>query len=203
MNLDFYLNTLTDGEPIFLDEYDCKNKDYIRQKFKKYTDEGILIRVQNGVYYKSYKTILGTKGKMSIEKFINKAYLNCFNDGYYTGLTLANKYGFTSQNPSNIELTSNKATTKQRKIKIDGYTLIVYKPVSKINKNNKSALQFLDLMVDINKYCELNDEEYRNKLKEFIKETNVNFYYVKKYISKYPLVVYKNIYEGGLMNELV
>ena len=86
---------------------------------------------------------------------------------------------------------------------VDGFTIIVYKPVVKITKDNLSALQFLDLMTYIDKHSELKNNELNKKLKEFVEKTTVNFDYVKKYISLYPMCVYKNIYEGGLMNEMV
>lgn len=203
MNLNLIIDKYLNGEPIFIDEIPCKSKNYLRQELKRYTDNGVLVRLYNGVYYKKYVTILGTEGKVSIDKYIDKAYLNNFKDGYYTGLTLANMYGFTTQNPAIIEVSSNKATTKQRKQNIEGYTIIVYKPICEIKEDNLSALQFLDLMKNIDKYSEIKGEEYLNKLNKFVNATKVNFEYVKKYISLYPPIVYKNIYEGGLMNELL
>lgn len=164
--IDKYLN----GEPIFIDEIPCKSKNYLRQELKRYTDNGVLTRLYNGVYYKRYKTVLGTEGKVSIDKYVDKSYLNNFKDGFYTGLTLANMYGFTSQNPAIIEVSSNKATTKQRKQCIEGYTIIVYKPVCEIDEENFSALQFLDLMKDIDKYSEIKGEEYKLKLKNLLIE---------------------------------
>lgn len=202
MNLEKMIDKYENGEPIFMSEIPCKSRNYLRQEFKRLTDDGILVREQNGVYYKSYKTMFGVDGKMSISKYINKVYLD-FDSGFLTGLNLANKFGFTTQNPYTTEITSNNSTTKQRKINISGYRLIVYKPVVKITNENKSALQFLDLMVNIDKYSELKGIEYKEKLKKFVEVTKVNFEYVKKYISLYPMCVYKNIYEGGLMNRLV
>lgn len=203
MDLNSIIDNYLNGEPIFIDEIPCKSKNYLRQELKRYTDNGILVRLYNGVYYKRYKTILGTEGKVSIDKYLDKVYLNNFKNGFYSGLTLANMYGFTTQNPAVIEVTSNKATTKQRKQNIEGYTIIIYKPICKINDENLSSLQFLELMKDINKYSELEGEEYKSKLRDFIIKTNVNFNCVKEYISLYPPIVYKNIYEGGLMNELL
>lgn len=200
--MDLNLNNYTNGEPIFIEEFQCSSKNYLRQELKRLTDIGVLARLYNGVYYKKYKTILGTEGKISIDKYINKLYVQKYS-GFYTGLTLLNKYGFTTQNPAVIEVASNKATTKQRKNIVDGFTMIIYKPVVKITKDNISALQFLDLMLYIDKYSELDKKERVEKLKEFVSKTNVNFEYVKKYISLYPMCVYKNIYDGGLMNELV
>ena len=58
-------------------------------------------------------------------------------------------------------------------------------------------------MTVIDKYSELSGEEYKNKLREYVNNVDINFNVVKEYISLFPAVVYKNIYEGGLMNELV
>ena len=205
MLYNYILDNYQKDEPIFLNELPGKSKDAIRQEMKKLTDEGKIERLYNGVYYISYQTILGTKGKMSIDKFLNKKYLNSNGEtsGYITGIQLANLYGFTSQNPSCYEICSNEATTKQRKLDIDGRQIIVYKPVVTITKENMSTLQFLDLMTTIDKYSEIEGEEYTKKLRDFVRKLNVNFEMVKQYISLYPDRVFRNIYQGGLMNELV
>ena len=122
---------------------------------------------------------------------------------YITGLQLANKYGFTTQNPSCYEVCSNEASTKQRKQEIDGNTIVVYKPVAEVTSKNKSALQFLDLMSVIDKYSEISGQEFASKLKDYVKAVEVDFSIVKEYLSLYPDKVYRNIYEGGLMGELV
>ncbi|MEE1086561.1 MAG: hypothetical protein U0L05_05285 [Schaedlerella sp.] len=192
-------------EPIFLSELPGKSKDSIRQEMKRLTDEGKIERLYNGVYYRSYTTILGTKGKVSVEKFVKKRFLeaNGSTTGYVTGIQLANMYGFTSQNPSCYEVCSNEASTKQRKMDIDGRQIIVYKPVTDVTEENRTTLQFLDLMSTIDKYSELSGAELNNKLREFVVLLGVDFNQVKKYISLFPDRVYRNIYQGGLMNELV
>lgn len=205
MIYDYIINNYKNGEPILISELPASSKDYLRQEMKKLVDEGKLERLYNGVYFLPYLTILGTKGRMSIDKYIDKKYL-CINGktiGYITGLQLANKYGFTTQNPSCYEICSNEATTKQRKMNVDGSTIIVYKPVVSITDNNKSALQFLDLMSVIDKYSELYGPELVTKLKKYVESVKVDFNTVKEYIKLYPDKVYKNIYEGGLMGELV
>lgn len=201
MIYEYIINNFKKGEPIFLNEIPGSSKDVIRQEMKRLTDEKKLERLYNGVYYIPYKTILGTEGKVSINQFIEKKYLSV--GGFLTGLSLVNKYGFTSQNPSVYEICTNEATTKQRKIDIDGNSLIIYKPLSIITKDNVKELEFLTLMSIIDKYKELDGNEYKNKLKEYVNKVDINFDIVKEYISLYPAVVYKNIYDGGLMNELV
>lgn len=205
MLYDYIVNNYDKDEPIFLSELPGNSRDYIRQEMKQLADEGKVERLYNGVYYLSYMTILGTKGRVSVDKLVEKKYISYQGQvsGYITGIQLANMYGFTTQNPSCIEVCSNEATTKQRKFDIDGRKVIVYKPLAEINKENKSALQFLDLMSSIDKYSELSGEEFEKKLKEFVRAVNVDFMKVKEYISLFPDRVFRNIYQGGLMSELV
>lgn len=205
MLYDYIVSNYDKDEPIFISELPGNSKDYIRQEMKSLVDEGKLERLYNGVYYLAYTTILGTKGKVSIDKFIEKKYISYKGEvtGYITGIQLANMYGFTTQNPACIEVCSNEATTKQRKLNIGGQNIIVYKPITEINEENKTALQFLDLMSSIDKYSELSGDDLQSKLKEFVKQLNVDFKKVREYIALFPDRVYRNIYQGGLMGELV
>ena len=205
MLYDYILKNYEKDEPIFLSELPGDSRDYVRQEMKKLVDDGKLERLFNGVYYLSYTTILGTKGKMSIDKYVDKKFIksNGRVTGYITGIQLANMYGFTTQIPACIEVCSNEATTKQRKLCIDGRNLIVYKPITEITKENQTALQFLDLMTTIDKYSEISGNLLRMNLKEFVNILNVDFSIVKRYIALFPDRVYRNIYQGGLMGELV
>lgn len=205
MLYDYIITNYQKDEPIFLAELPGKSSESVRQEMKKLTDEGKLERLYNGVYYIAYRTILGTKGKVSIDKFIQKKFLEANGEvsGYITGIQLANMYGFTTQNPSCYEVCSNEASTKQRKLDIEGRQIIVYKPVVNISKENKGSLQFLDLMSTIDKYSEIKGDEFTEKIKAFIAMVDVDFEQVKKYLSLFPDKVYRNIYQGGLMHELV
>ena len=205
MIIDYINKTFENAEPIFLSELPCTSQESLRQEMKKLTDEGKLIRLYNGVYYKPYKTIIGTEGRMSIHKYIEKKYIynNKKVSGFISGLGLYNKYGFTSQVPSVIEVTSNVATTKQRNINVDGYDIIVYKPIIEITDNNINELEFMSLMTDIDQFSEISGDELKMKLEEYINKKNIDFNIVKKYLPLFPDRIYKNIYNGGLMNKLV
>ena len=119
---------------------------------------------------------------MSIDKYVDKKFIksNGRVTGYITGIQLANMYGFTTQTPACIEVCSNEATTKQRKLCIDGRNLIVYKPITEITKENQTALQFLDLMTTIDKYSEISGNLLRMKLKRICKYPKCGFSIVKK-----------------------
>lgn len=205
MLYEYIISNFDKDEPIFLSELPGNSPNYIRQEMKRLVDAGKIERLYNGAYYLAYTTILGTKGKVSIDKFVEKKYIS-FNgkvSGYITGIQLANMYGFTTQNPSYIEVCSNEATTRQRKLEVGGRKIIVYKPLAEITEENKTALQFLDLMTSIDRYSELSGEILQKKLVEFVRALNVDFGKVRKYISLFPDKVYRNIYHGGLMSELV
>ena len=205
MVYEYIIEKYKKGDPIFLGELPGESKDYLRQEMKKLVDEGRLERLYNGVYYLPYITILGTKGKLSIDKYIDKKYLLAGGkvSGYITGLQLANQYGFTTQNPAYYEVCSNEATTKQRKQDVDGNTIVVYKPVVEVTEKNRSALQFLDLMSVIDKYSEITGAELIKRLNRYVDQVKVDFSLVKAYLSLYPDKVYRNIYDGGLLGELV
>ena len=204
MLYDYVIANYDKDEPIFLAELPGQSEESIRQEMKRLTDEGKVEKLYNDVYHLSYTTILGTKGKVSVEKFVRKRFLevNGKTIGYITGLQLANMYGFTTQNPSCYEVCSNEASDKEEEIYIDGRKIIVYKPIVKLSEENRSALQFLDLMSTIDRYSEVGSSEFTDKVKTFIDAEEVDFQEVKKYISVFPARTYQNIREAGLMEEL-
>ena len=205
MIYDYIAERYEKGEPIFLSELPGKSRGYLRLEMKKLVDEGKLERLSNGVYYLPYTTILGTKGRVSMKKYLEKKYLSKKGKtiGYVTGIQLANQYGFTTQNPSCYEVCSNEATTRQRKQIIDGNTVIVYAPTVEITEENKTAIQFLDLMSTIDRYSEISGDELKRKIRRFIEINKVDYEVVKQYLPFFPDKVYRNLFETGVMKELV
>ena len=205
MIYDYIAERYEKGEPIFLSELPGKSRGYLRLEMKKLVDEGKLERLSNGVYYLPYTTILGTKGRVSMKKYLEKKYLSKKGKtiGYVTGIQLANQYGFTTQNPSCYEVCSNEATTRQRKQIIDGNTVIVYAPTVEITEENKTAIQFLDLMSTIDRYSEISGDELKRKIRRFIEINKVDYEVVKQYLPFFPNKVYRNLFETGVMKELV
>lgn len=204
MLYDFIVKNYEDGEPIFISELPCNSKDYLRQEMKRLVDEGKLQRLYNGVYYLNYITAFGAEGKISVDKYIEKRFLmpKGMVGGYITGVKFASMYGFTSQSVDYIEICTNEATTKQRKIVIDGIEIVVHRPVTKITEENWSILQFLDFMTSIDKYNELSDEMKQRKLTEMVSTLDIDFDIVRKYILLFPDRVFRNFYRWGLMIKL-
>ena len=61
----------------------------------------------------------------------------------------------------------------------------------------------MDLMSVIDKYSEISGKELAVKLKKYVSNVKLDFSVVKEYLPLYPDKVYRNIYDGGLMSELV
>ena len=74
MLYDYIIANYDKDEPIFLSELPGNSKDYVRQEMKQLADDGKVVRLYNGVYYLAYTTILGTKGRVSVDKFLKKKY---------------------------------------------------------------------------------------------------------------------------------
>lgn len=205
MIYNYILKKFNYGDPIFLSEIPGKSKAYTRLAVKKLVDKGELERFYNGAYFLPYKTVLGTRGKVSFEKFLEKKFLlnNNKTFGFIGGVRLANMYGFTTQNASGYDIYSNAATTKQRTLTIDNRKVNVYKPYVKINKGNVKVLEFLELIRNVYKCSELSDKDIKRKINKYIKIYNINFNKVKKYIEYYPNIIFRNFYKLGLMKKLI
>ena len=100
MIYNYILKNFNCGDPIFLSEIPSKSKSYLRLAVKKLVDKGLLERFYNGVYFLPYKTILGTKGKISFDKFIEKKFL------------------YSSNNQIDISLNKDPSESEKKNIKL-------------------------------------------------------------------------------------
>ena len=64
-------------------------------------------------------------------------------------------------------------------------------------------LKFLDLILNIDRYNELPYDDLKKKLKQIIFEENIDINILNKYLLYYPTKIFKNLYYGGVMSELV
>lgn len=190
------------GEPIFLSEINIPNmtNENLRYHLKKMTDDGIIDRFEPGIYYFPKTDILGNKIALSPETVALHKYIMHKGKyiGYYSGHTLANHLGLTTQVPLIQEITSNNAPAKVRKIKIGNINYIIRKPYIEITNENVIILQFLDCLKDINKYSEENLEACGKILTNFASRHNITKSMIDSEISNYPIRIYKAIYETGV-----
>lgn len=125
---------------------------------------------QKGIYYLAASTPFGETGINKECLIADKYLLPCI--GYETGYTMLHRIGLTSQFPKERCLASNKATGCARM----DYKLgvMVRPPKTTITKENKSYLQFLDILDLMNK-APIDAEQPYVLLSTYIQETGLKY----------------------------
>ncbi len=191
------------GEPIISSDIDLGLSDSNKRKqFKILTDSGMLSRFENGIYYIPKKSLLGGTVSLPPEIVMEKKYISRNNKvmGYYSGYVFANKIGISTQMPFIQEIVSNEMSSPIKQFDFNGRTFIVRKPRCEIKKENVDALQFLELLKDIETYTELDKNETGRILAQYVASKNITKEKIDCYLSLYPDKIYKSIYEMGLTN---
>ena len=190
--------------PIFLKDIRIgrKSKTAIRKDLSRAVERGEIIREKNGVYW--FKEDTDIPREVSFEQIIELKFINDDHGlsgydldifGYYTGLTFLNHIGITQQVPAVRTIATNN-TSCTRVYVANGYSAIIKKGVTQINRANYKALQFFDAIKSLNI-----DEIIKNKdlLKKYILN-NLTKDDFGGYIRHYPSSTMKKIVETGLIN---
>ncbi|MGN0142678.1 MAG: DUF6088 family protein [Roseburia sp.] len=190
------------GEPIFTGDIDIPGLSEVNLRYylKKLTDDGMICRFESGIYYFPKTDIFGEKMNLSadtvaIHKYIRRRGKRI---GYYSGYTLANRMGLSTQVPFTEEITSNFAPAPVRELTIKNRKYIVRRPVVEVTEENVKVLEFLDCLKDIEKCAEEELEICGRILSNFAKENDITKKKIDKIIMNYPVKIYKAIYETGV-----
>ena len=97
------------------------------------------------------------------------------------------------------EIVSNETSAKVREIEIKGQRFVLRKPRAEITEDNYRVLQFLDFLVDMDKYLDGSVEDVSARLIQIIKDENITKKRIDAYINLYPTKIYKNMYETGVV----
>lgn len=189
-------------EPIFIADIDIDMVgNSLRPKLKELCDSGKLCRYEAGVYYLPGKMRLKGLTPISASAVARSRYVNRRGKvrGYYSGYTFANQIGLSLQVPYVQEIVTNEASAKVREIDIKGQKFIIRKPKAEVTEENVYTLQFLDFLSDIDKYLDGSSENILDKLEKLIKDEKITKELIDTYISLYPMKVYKNLYETGVV----
>ena len=202
MLYEYLKDNYTLGEPIFQNDIkiDGMTDANLRYHFKKLTDSGIICRFEDGIYYFPKTNILGEKMVLSAETVAIHKYIMRKGKriGYYSGYTLANRMGLSTQVPFTEEITSNFAPAQVREITIKNRKYIVRRPAVEITDENVNVLQFLDCLKDIEKCAEEELEICGQILTKYAIEHTITKQDVDRIIEKYPMKIYKAIYDTGV-----
>lgn len=190
------------GEPIFSGDIEIPglSEENLRYHLKKLTDDGIISRFEAGVYYFPKMDILGEKMNLSVETVAIHKYIQRRGKrvGYYSGYTLANRMGLSTQVPFTIEITSNYAPAQVRELTIKNRKYIIRRPVAEVTEENVAVLQFLDCLKDIEKCAEEEMDVCGKILSKYAKQNNITKQKIDEFIEEYPVKIYKAIYETGV-----
>lgn len=190
MLYDYLVNNYEKGEPIFLMDIVIKGM----------TDEGIIDRFDSGIYYIPRINIFGEKSTISAETVALHKYVYRRGKrvGFYSGYTLANRLGLSTQVPIKEEITSNYAPAQVREVSIKNQKYLIRRPAVTITEENAYVLQLLDCLKDIDKSAEEDMKKCGKILTNYANEHRITREQVDKLLAYYPLKIYKAIYETGV-----
>ena len=169
----------------------------LRYHLKKLTDSGIICRFEPGVYYFPKTDIFGEQMTLSADTVAVHKYIMRRGKrvGYYSGHTLANHMGLSTQVPFTQEINSNFAPASVRKTAIKNRQYIIRRPVVEITEENAPVLQFLDCLKDIEKCTDIEPERCGKILTEYARKYGITKKKIDRFITNYPIKIYKAIYE--------
>lgn len=205
MLYEYLLENYKPNEPIFTSDIEVGlNGNTLRPLLKQLCDQGLLKRFDNGIFYiPSQSRLKGgipiAAGTVAKYRYINRRGKI---EGYYSGYTFANQVGINLQVPVTVEIVSNEASAKVRDIDIKGQVIRLRKPRATVTEENAKVLQFLDLLCEIDRLSDESEEVISRRLRDIIKNQDIQKKDIDTYISLYPVKVYKNFYEKGLYNVL-
>lgn len=202
MLFDYLVSNYEKGEPIFLTDIviEGMTEENIRYHLKKLTDDGIICRFESGVYYIPKINVFGDQSTLSAETVALHKYVYRKGKrvGFYSGYTLANRLGLSTQVPFKEEITSNYAPAQVREISIKNRKFVIRRPAIPVTEENAYVLQFLDCLKDIDKSAEEDMKACGKILTDYAAEHRITKELVDQFLDYYPLKIYKAIYETGV-----
>lgn len=196
---EYLLDNYKENEPIFLADLqvDGMTRTNVRQRIKKLTDIGKVKRFDNGIYFLPKKTIFKSGSQLAPEKVLECKYLRDKDErcGYVSGLMFFNQMGLTTQVPMMYEVVSNKATNDYRETSLAKSRVIVRKPKVPVTEKNYKALQFLDMLKDVDVYSEVTGKPLQDRLYRYMDDANLSISEMEPYFAYYPDKLYKNLVE--------
>ena len=196
---EYLLDNYKENEPISLADLqvDGMTRTNVRQQIKKLTDTGKVKRFDNGIYFLPKKTIFKSGSQLAPEKVLECKYLRDKDErcGYVSGLMFFNQMGLTTQVPMMYEVVSNKATNDYRETSLAKSRVIVRKPKVPVTEKNYKALQFLDMLKDVDVYSEVTGKPLQDRLYRYMDDANLSISEMEPYFAYYPDKLYKNLVE--------
>lgn len=200
--MDILSERYTPNEPIFTKDVLALCAEVPRStvyyQLGKAVQEGRIAKADRGVYYIPTETLLGKSVLPSLKPLVKKYIADGEGvKGYWGGLMLENQEGLTTQNPTILEIVTNGATRRLRRLGARaGYRDVVIRPPRvEVTSENVETLKFLDLVTSFPKRIE---EDAISKLE--VKARKLDTEMVLGTLGSYPAKTSKRLAESGLLN---
>ncbi len=177
----------------------------IRSLFKRFSESGILEKVNSGVYALPNKESVLGKATVYVSDIIENKYIRNEQGnriGYNSGINFSNQIGLTSQTASVNTIYSNNVSNKKRMTKLKNNLLIINAPRVEVTDENYRLLQVLDLLNDFNKYSEYDLKKATDKILKHLSTVKLKDNDVESTVSKYPLEAQVKFYKIGGANAI-
>ena len=190
-------NTYGYNEPLSFSEIQSVLSRYSMQRVYQLIDIAIaeqkLQRFENGIYYVPTRTIFGIS-KLDPAKVVFRKYVQDFGGktyGYYSGLTLLNGLGLTTQVPNVIEVVTNKEASRVREVYVGKQRVRLRRSRVPVTNENADALAVLDLFTGFDPKS-ASDLDWRGVI-DYIKGSGLNLKRIMDYSYAYPARAIKNL----------
>lgn len=191
------------NEPIMTTEINYKSysRPWIYKEMNKLCESGSVVHFDKGVYYIPTQTALG-QSLLNPLRVIEKKYLSENGEaiGYFSGVSLLNKIGISTQVPSTLEIYTNKETSQVREVKVGRQRVVLRKARTKITSDNVAVLSFLEMMNAVSPSY-FNDER-RKTVREYIRQNGITRKDITKYVPFFPDKVMRNLIESEVIYDV-
>ncbi len=192
-----------ENTPIFFEDIANVCSGYTRGRVYQLIDaamnSGLLAKAGYDCYYVPTTTPFG-KSLLNPRKIIEKKYISNNGKvyGFYTGISLLNSFGITTQMPNVIEVFTNNEATKSRRVTINNQTIIVKRARTTINSANYKEMMLLELfnLADASSI----DVQATQKIVDYMKKNNISIQGIMKYAEFVPARAIKNFMSCEVQN---
>lgn len=180
------------------------NPSTLRQYIKRLSDKGLLVKVQNGIYFIPKKKPMFGSAVLDTDQIVRKKFLEDRDRiiGYKSGTNFANALGLTSQTAAVATIVTNNASAAKREVNVYKKRFIIRKPRVNVNKSNYKLLQVLDLLNNYEQYSEKPLEVVKEKILSYLESVSLNEREMKEYLDVYPIKTKLRVYELGLLDAI-
>ena len=202
MLIDYLEENYERTTPIFVSDiqYQNRSRSWLYKQLALLCAQGKLCKFDKGVYYLPEMNRLGLNRILSSYAVAEKKYIGEEENtiGYYSGITLLNSLGLTTQMAGTVTICTNKQKTRKRIVDVGNARIILRKPRTTVDSYNVNTMRLLDVVTDLPEY-ELSKDDNVKRIISFMKIQSIKSEDIKNMVGFYPDVTSKKLIQSGLI----